>query len=118
MGEIERWFEDTLGHLGFTLTPTMYNPDTFAPIRGILYTYPINGEQRRCVKLRTSVTPQLVQDVRGWGVVNDVVQEYKDLLVEELVREIERSGLPMPNFGTPKPIDFSPIKEITRFKFT
>lgn len=114
MGEIERWFEDTLGHLGFSLTPTMYNPENFTPIRGILYTHPINGGQRRCVKLRTSVTPELVHDISGI----DVVQEYKDLLVEELVREIESGGLPMPNFGTPKPINFSPIKEITRFSFT
>jgi hypothetical protein len=106
MEEIEQWFEDTLGHLGFSLTPTMYNPDTFAPIRGILYTYPIDNQgHRRSVKLRTSVTPLLYH-------------HHRQLLVEELVREIERSGLPMPNFGTPKPIDFSPIKEITRFKFT
>ena len=57
MNEIEEWFLEEFGHLGFDLTPMMYNPDWFSPYRGILYTYPINDQgNRRCVKLKTCVT--------------------------------------------------------------
>ena len=115
MNEIEEWFLNELGHLGFSLTPTMYNPENFAPIKGILYTYPINDQgNRRCVKLRTYVTPYLVQDVVGIGI--DMAEDYRDLIVRELQREVEDLGLPIPNFGILKPKDFKPKQKLNKFK--
>jgi len=126
MNEIEEWFLNEFGHLGFSLTPTMYcaelagpnarldtNPENFAPIKGILYTYPINDQgNRRCIKLRTSVTPDLVQDIVGI----DMTEDYRDLIVRELQREVEDLGLPIPNFGILKPKDFKPIQKLNKFK--
>ena len=115
MNEIEEWFLGELGHLGFSLTPTMYNPENFAPFKSILYTYPINDQgNRRCVKLRTLVIPDLVQDVVGIGI--DMVEDYKDLIVRELQREVEDLGLPIPNFGILKPKDFKPKQKLNKFK--
>ena len=115
MNEIEEWFLGELGHLGFSLTPTMHNPENFAPIKGILYTYPINDQgNRRCVKLRTYVTPDLVQDFVGIGI--DMAEDYKDLIVRELQREVEDLGLPIPNFGIPKQKDFKPTQKLNKFK--
>jgi len=113
MNEISEWFLNEFGHLGFSLTPTMYNPENFAPIKGILYTYPINDQgNRRCIKLRTSVTPDLVQDIVGI----DMTEDYRDLIVRELQREVEDLGLPIPNFGILKPKDFKPIQKLNKFK--
>jgi hypothetical protein len=113
MNEIEEWFLNEFVHLGFSLTPTMYNPENFAPIKGILYTYPINDQgNRRCIKLRTSVTPDLVQDIVGI----DMAEDYRDLIVRELQREVEDLGLPIPNFGILKPKDFKPIQKLNKFK--
>ena len=115
MNEIEEWFLEEFGHLGFDLTPTMHNPENFAPIKGILYTYPINDQgNRRCVKLRTSLTPDLVQDVVGIGI--DMAEDYRDLIVRELQREVEDLGLPIPNFGIPKQKDFKPKQKLNKFK--
>ena len=115
MNEIVEWFLEEFGHLGFDLTPMMYNPDWFSPYRGILYTYPINDQgNRRCVKLRTYLTPDLVQDVVGIGI--DMVEDYKDLIVRELQREVEDLGLPIPNFEILKPKDFKPIQKLNKFK--
>ena len=115
MDELTEWFLGELGHLGFSLTPTMYNPENFAPIKSILYTYPINDQgNRRCVKLRTYVTTDLVQDVVGIGI--DMAEDYRDLIVRELQREVEDLGLPIPNFGILKPKDFKPIQKLNKFK--
>lgn len=113
MNEMEEWFLNEFGHLGFSLTHTMYNPENFTPIKGILYTYPINNQgNRRCIKLRTSVTPDLVQDIVGI----DMEEDYRDLIVRELQREVEDLGLPIPNFGILKPKDFKPIQKLSKFK--
>ena len=115
MNEIEEWFLEEFGHLGFDLTPMMYNPDWFSPYRGILYTYPINDQgNRRCVKLRTYVTPELTQDVLGIGI--DMAEDYRDLIVRQLQREVEDLGLPIPNFGILKPKDFKPKQKLNKFK--
>jgi hypothetical protein len=115
MDELTEWFLGELGHLGFSLTPTMYNPENFAPIKSILYTYPINDQgNRRCVKLRTYVTTDLVQDVVGIGI--DMAEDYRDLIVRELQREVEDLGLPIPNFGILKPKDFKPKQKLNKFK--
>ena len=115
MNEIEEWFLEEFGHLGFVLTPTMYNSENLPPVKSISYTYPINDQgNRRCVKLRTCVTPDLVQDVVGIGI--DMVEDYKDLIVRELQREVEDLGLPIPNFGILKPKDFKPKQKLNKFK--
>lgn len=115
MNEIEEWFLEEFGHLGFELTSMVYNPENFEPIKSILYRYPINDQgNRRCVKLRTCLTPELVQDVVGIGI--DMVEDYKDLIVRELQREVEDLGLPIPNFGILKPKDFKPKQKLNKFK--
>jgi hypothetical protein len=118
MNEMEEWFLNEFGHLGFSLTHLMYNPENFVPLRGVLYTYPINDlGYRRCVKLRTSITPELANDLHAWGRTHqDNVNDYRVLIVRELQREVEDLGLPIPNFGILKPKDFKPIQKLNKFK--
>ena len=37
MEEIEEWFISEYGHLGFDVSPTIYDPITFAPSKMIFY---------------------------------------------------------------------------------
>jgi hypothetical protein len=37
MNEIEEWFLNEFGYLGFSLTPTLYDPQTFLPIKKVIF---------------------------------------------------------------------------------
>ena len=119
MEETVEWFERELGPHGFTLTPLMYDPNSFTPMMGILYTYVFNDEgQTRCVKLRAHVVPELANDLHAWGRThNDMVDEMREMVIEQVIREVEAIGQPNPFGYEPKPINFTPKKEITTFKF-
>jgi hypothetical protein len=102
MEEIEVWFERELTPYGFHLTPMMYNPHDFSPMRGIMYTHRHNGANRT-VKLRVRITPELANDLQAYG--------------NEIIREVESMGQTNPFGYEPRPIDFTPKKEITKFRF-
>jgi hypothetical protein len=97
MGEIERWFIEEFGHLGFSLTPTMLDPFTFSPTRRVLY-------QDRLTDI--SVIPEIVQDLHATGY--DPEREYKEILTQSIERFLLEQG---------KSGDFTPNRNITRFKF-
>ena len=50
------------------------------------------------------------------GIGIDMVEDYKDLIVRELQREVEDLGLPILNFGILKPKDFKPMQKLNKFK--
>lgn len=91
--EIEEWFLTEFGHLGFIVTPTLYNPNTFIPIRKVIY----NNRM-------TNITiTNLCDDIIGG---QDVGEEYKHLL-RALIN----------NFLNEEKETFTPDKKITKFKF-
>jgi hypothetical protein len=116
MDEIENWFENEFSPFGFNLTPTIYDVNTFTPMRGVMYTYSDDYWDSRTVKLRTRIGPELIQDMSMYGLSqNDIINEIRCVLRSELIREVELFGLPNP-FGDTL-IDFTPKKKITKFKF-
>lgn len=98
MGEIEEWFEREFGHLGFDLTPTMYDPFSFVPCRKVMY-----GGMMTHIK----VTPELANDLSGGFVpLPDPVEEMRNLIRGEIMRFLDEN-----------PRDFTPKKRITKFNF-
>jgi hypothetical protein len=93
MDEISQWFEQEFGHLGFMLTPVMYNPDDFTPMKGVLWQRP-NGTY-----IKTNI--KVLVDVS-----NDVL-EYKSLLRDYVNLFLESEGYNG---------DFKPKKKISKFK--
>lgn len=100
MNELEEWFEREFGSLGFYLTPMMYNPETFAPSRGIVYTN-LRGET---IMTRMKLTHELVQDITFYGL--DPIEELREIFREQIDRFLEEKGLK----------DFKPKKRINKFK--
>jgi hypothetical protein len=117
MEEIEVWFERELTPYGFHLTPMMYNPHDFSPMRGIMYTHRHNGANRT-VKLRVRITPELANDLQAYGrTYQNEVDDYREMVINEIIREVESMGQTNPFGYEPRPIDFTPKKEITKFRF-
>jgi len=111
MDDIVIWFEREFSHLGFTLTPLTYNPFNFTPMRGIQYTTP----QGRTIGLRVRLTPELTDDLRGNQTHETMRDEYRELIKQEMYREIETRRLPIT--WVKGFVDFTPTKKITKFKF-
>lgn len=98
MGEIVEWFLTEFGHLGFDVTPIIYDPFTFTPVRKVTY-------RNRVINIL--ITPEIANDISGgFARIPDPVVEYKQLLREVVYR-----------FLTELKRDFTPIKEITKLKF-
>lgn len=106
MDEISQWFEEEFGHLGFILTPLMYNPENFTPHRGVLFRHPrINGGHT--FKTNLQITTELANDLPNI----DHVLEYKQLVTEYVNRFLESHGLSLDGL-----IDFKPIKKNIKLK--
>lgn len=60
MDEITTWFEEEFGHLGFTVTPLMYDPETFTPVRGVLWRRPDGAYLRTNIGLKPEMTHELL----------------------------------------------------------
>lgn len=83
-----------------------------------MYTHRHNGENRT-VKLRVRVTPELANDLRAYGrTYQNQVDDYREMVINEIVREVGSMGHPNPFGYEPRLIDFTPKKEMTKFKFT
>jgi hypothetical protein len=99
MNEMEEWFLNEFGHLGFDLTPMIYCPESFEPSRRVIYENEVIPHIR--------ITPEVANDVRGGFVpLADPVGELKQLIVEELLRFLKER----------KPKDFKPIQKLSKFK--
>jgi len=100
MDEISQWFEEEFGHLGFMITPLMYNPETFTPVRGVLWRRPDGNH----VKTNIGIYPELVDDLISHV---DPVVEYKSLLRDSVNNFLESQDYTK---------DFKPNKKINKLK--
>jgi len=97
MNEIEEWFLEEFGHLGFDLTPMMYCPVSFVPARRVIY----EGEEVPHVR----ITPEIVQDLSSdWCL--GTVEELRNIVRVTLLRFLEER----------KPKDFKPTQKLNKFK--
>jgi len=97
MNEIEEWFLEEFGHLGFDLTPMMYNPESFTPVRKVIY----EGE----VVPYIQITPEVARDLSSAFWV-DAVEELRNLIREALLQFLEER----------KGKDFKPMQKLNKFK--
>ena len=100
MNEIEEWFLEEFGHLGFDLTPMMYNPESFTPVRKVIY----EGEEVPYLQITPEVAQDLPLQQLYFGV--DVVEELRNYIREVLLRFLENR----------KDKDFKPIQKLNKFK--
>lgn len=99
MNEIEEWFLEEFGHLGFDLTPMIYCPESFEPFRRVIY----ENEVVPYLKIR----PAIANDVTGGFVpLPDPVREVKQLIAEQLLLFLEEK----------KDKDFKPKQKLNKFK--
>lgn len=99
MNEIEEWFLEEFGHLGFDLTPMIYCPESFEPFRRVIY------ENEVVPYLK--ITPTVANDVTGGFVpLPDPVREVKQLIAEQLLLFLEEK----------KDKDFKPKQKLNKFK--
>jgi hypothetical protein len=92
MDEVSEWFLEEFGYLGFDVTPIMYNPDTFTPIRGVLW----RRHDGAYIITNIKITTELITDV-----------EYKSLLRDAVNNFLESQGYRE---------DFTPNKKINKLK--
>lgn len=96
----EEWFLSEFGRYGFTLSMTMYDPNTFVPCKMVVLP---NG-----IRSRIKITPDLSNDLQAWGMTYDHHVE----ALRELVRmEIRRQ------YGHLLSQDFKPIEKIPKLNF-
>jgi hypothetical protein len=104
MDDIVEWFEFEFGPLGFSLTPLMYDPYTFSPVRGVRFKLP-NGGPMLLTRIR--ITPNMNID----AVFDITSDEYKELIRNEIVFFLENE---ISNINKEK--DFKPTKKINKLK--
>jgi hypothetical protein len=99
---MEEWFLNEFGPYGFRLSVTMYSPETFAPMKKVIHP---SG-----IYTRVNLTPELADDLRGWGMTYESrVEEYREMFKETLYNLY-------PEIFKPK--DFRPIEKIPKLSFT
>ena len=98
MNEIEEWFLEEFGHLGFELTPMVYCPYSFDPVRKVIY----RGEEVPHMRIATRL---LAHDLSSAFDV-DVVEEYRTLVRQGVLRFLENR----------KDKDFKPMQKLNKFK--
>ena len=99
--DFEEWFLSEFGQYGFSLSMTMYNPDTFAPCKIVVLP---NGF-RSLIK----ITPEFSNDLHAWGMTHDHHVE--------ALRELVRMEIRSKHSEFLKPKDFKPIKKLTKLSF-
>ncbi len=98
---MEKWFLEEFGPYGFTLSITQYNPYTFSPSKVVI------APSGWFTRIR--LTPELADDLRGWGVTYESqVEGYRELIRQELYRQYPEVF---------KPKDFTPKQNLSKFKF-
>jgi hypothetical protein len=108
MDEISTWFENEFGYLGFEVTPTMYDPYNFSPVRGVLFRHPrVNGGYM--FKTNIQISTELTNDLSHFHF--NVETEYKEILTEAVNQFLNHHGLLIGGLK-----DFKPIKKISKLK--
>lgn len=98
---MNEWFLEEFGPYRVTLSNTVYDPYNFSPHKMVVLP---NGYVTR-IKL----TPELADDLRGWGVTYESqVEDYRELIRQELYRLYPEVF---------KPKDFKPKENLLKFKF-
>lgn len=98
---MNEWFLEEFGPYGFTLSNTVYDAYNFSPHKRVIHP---NG-----YFTRISLTPELADDLRGWGVTYESqVEGYRELIRQELYRQYPEVF---------KPKDFKPKENLLKFKF-
>jgi hypothetical protein len=106
MDEIAQWFENEFGYLGFSVTPTLYNPDTFEPHKGVLFCHPqVNGGH--VFKTNIQISTELTNDLLHPNL--NVETEYKEMLTEVIHQFLNQHGLPIDGIK-----DFKPKQKINK----
>jgi len=96
-----QWFLNEFGQYGFTLSMTQYDANTFMPIKVVCE--PGSG---RFTRIRLS--PELADDLHGWGMTHDHHVE----ALRELIR-MEIRG----QYSHLLRQDFKPIEKIPKLNF-
>ena len=105
MDEISQWFQEEFGDLGFEITQTVYNPDDFIPMRGVMWKRP-NGTY---IKTNIHITTNLSNDLTSS--YHDPVLEYKSLISDYINLFLESEG-----YTKDFKKNFKPRKKISKLK--
>jgi len=99
---MEEWFLEEFGPYGFTLTQTLYNPDTFTPYKKVIHPKGFFTS----INLREEIT----NDLDGWLVPSEewTIEQCKILIREHLLNTY-------PEVFEKK--DFLPKQNLNQFKF-
>ena len=99
---MEEWFLEEFGSYGFTVTQTLYNPDTFTPCKKVIHP---DGFETSII-----LTEEITNDLNGWSVSSKewVIEECKILIREHLLNTY-------PEVFERK--NFLPKQNLSQFKF-
>jgi hypothetical protein len=101
---MEEWFLSEFGRYGFTLSPTMYNPYTFTPCKVVM----VRDRNGLLFKTNIKITPELADDLQGYGMSYDHhVEGLRELIRMEIRKQ----------YGHLMNIDFKPKQKLNHFKF-
>ena len=100
---MEDWFLSEFGPYGFTLSPTMYDPYNFMPCKVVMV-----RDGNELFKTNIKITPELADDLQGYGMTYD---HHVEALRELIRMEVRRQ------YGHLMNIDFKPKQKLDHFKF-
>ena len=108
MGEIERWFLEEYSRYGFSIGQTLYDPYTFSPMKPVMLT---THQGQRMTRIK--IVPEMADDVTLPG-GRDPNDDFKDIITQQMT---EQYGEYIINECWDKPLDFKPIKDISKLNF-
>lgn len=98
MDDIVEWFDSEFNLLGFSLTPTMYDPYSFSQVKGVRYRNPNGGNY-------------IITTIRIIPNIDIPIEEYKELIRDQIVSFLENE---INRINEPK--DFKPKQKIHKLK--
>ena len=106
---MNEWFLEEFGPYGFTLSVTMYDPETFSPSKKVIHP---KGFKTSINLTEESASGSFLggNDLNGWSVSSKewVIEECKILIRESLLNTYPEVF---------KPKDFKPKENLLKFKF-
>jgi hypothetical protein len=100
---MNEWFLEEFGPYGFTLSNTVYDPYNFMPCKVVMV-----RDGNGLFKTNIKITPELADDLQGYGMTYD---HHVEALRELIRMEIRRQYNHLMN------IDFKPKQKLDHFKF-
>ena len=100
---MNEWFLEEFGPYGFTLSNTVYDPYNFMPCKFVMV-----RDRNGLFKTNIKITPELADDLQGYGMTYD---HHVEALRELIRMEIRRQYNHLMN------IDFKPKQKLDHFKF-